>query len=1592
MKKRIFALFLSITLLLSTVVTSVNAEGVNNFTVKVSDTTATAGDNRVAVDILLENNPGIAGFSFCVNYNTEKLVLVESKINIEGGYRVIAQPTGYGVNLAWTGPSGYSKDGKIATLYFNIPKDLTASEGNIDIVYRTGYDSFYDSHEHDIAVNTVNGKISIAALKESDIPSVNIGSVSATFGDTDIVVPITVNNNAGFSGFSFCVNYDTSRLILEDTKILLEGGYKVIGHPEGYAVNIAWTSTDAYIQDGTIAELHFSLKDNANSGKAYINTAFRDGYDSFYNFVNGTEQDIAFDAFSGYVDINNHNFGDWVVTIPATCTATGLKTRTCTDCSKTETVVIPKVAHEYIAVITAPTCTVKGYTTHTCKNCPDYYIDTYVDMIDHTPGEWEQSIAPGCEAKGEEIQKCSVCKTTINTRPVDETGHDFDDWYVAIEAKFNEDGEQRRNCKNCDHFEANRIPKLSESHVCDFTGTEEIIEDATCTENGSKKIYCFEEECGNFEIVEIVAQGHKYGEWYTTLEPTFNEDGEQRRDCNNCNHYETEKLPKLSEGHVCSYTGIEEIIDESTCAQSGSKKVYCSNPSCKKFITVTVDPKPHTGGTWEVSVEATCTDKGIEVIKCISCDTELQSRSIDALGHSWDSGVVIKQPDCLNEGIKTFYCSNCTDTKNEPIAANGHTEGEWIITNSASCTVAGLKEKRCAVCNSLIATEIVPATGHSLGNWYEYKKAEFYTDGEERKDCSNCDYYESRRIPKLSEGHTCSYTGTEEIISNPTCTQVGSKKVYCNNSDCGNYIIAYIEPTGHTEGEWKVVKEATCTVAGSKEKRCVACDSLIDTSTILATGHSLGDWYEYKKAEFHTDGEERKDCSICDYYESRRIPKLSEGHTCSYTGIEEIISNPTCTQSGSMKVYCNDTACGNYITLHIEPTGHTEGEWKVAKKATCTVAGSKEKNCTICNTLIAIESIAATGHSLGNWYEYKKADFNTDGEERKDCSNCDYYESRRIPKLSESHICSYTGIEEIISNPTCTQSGSKKVYCNNPDCGSYITVYIEPTNHTEGEWKLVKEATCTVAGSKEKRCTRCNAPIFTETIPSTGHTLGNWYEYKKAEFHTDGEERKDCVNCDYYESRRIPKLSEGHTCAFIGNEEITLYPTCTQSGSMKVYCSNSDCGNYTIIYIDPTGHVEGEWNITNEATCTTSGSKEKRCTLCKALIATEIILYTGHSYGSWETTQSATCTNPGTEVIKCITCKVVLQSREIAATGHNWNDGVITTQPSHITFGEKTYTCNNCSVTKTEQVAKITEHTYSGWVKVDGDNHKRTCECGSVEIQSHTWDEGVITKQADCLNEGEKTFTCSVCSAKVIELIPTVDHIFSEYIYNNDATEEADGTQTRACTVCGYSETITADGTKLEKVLLDTSTMFTDIKATAWYKQYIDYSVTYGILSGAGNGKMLPNKTMTRAEFVQVLANLAGVDTSNKNIKTGFTDVKSGAWYAPAVKWASENGIVSGVGNGKFSPNANITREQMCSMLVRYVENHLGITLESSVGKKTFADDNKISSWAKDAVYKCQQAGLVNGVSETMFAPKDNATRASVATIMSKFHEQYLRG
>ncbi|MBQ8605155.1 MAG: S-layer homology domain-containing protein, partial [Clostridia bacterium] len=197
-------------------------------------------------------------------------------------------------------------------------------------------------------------------------------------------------------------------------------------------------------------------------------------------------------------------------------------------------------------------------------------------------------------------------------------------------------------------------------------------------------------------------------------------------------------------------------------------------------------------------------------------------------------------------------------------------------------------------------------------------------------------------------------------------------------------------------------------------------------------------------------------------------------------------------------------------------------------------------------------------------------------------------------------------------------------------------------------------------------------------------------------------------------------------------------------------------------------------------------------------------------------------------------------------------------------------------------------------------------------------------------------------------------------------------------------------GVFIEKKLIDSSEKFTDVSKTAWYKDFVDYAVTKEIFGGMSETEFSPDTFMTRAQFVQVLANISKVDTTDKKAETDFSDVKSGAWYAPAVKWAVSNGIAGGMGNGTFEPETKITREQMCVMLVNYVESFKKTKLLTKEVKNEFADDATISNWAKEKVYKCQMADIVNGKDGNLFDPKADATRAQGATIFTQFHKDYI--
>ena len=179
---------------------------------------------------------------------------------------------------------------------------------------------------------------------------------------------------------------------------------------------------------------------------------------------------------------------------------------------------------------------------------------------------------------------------------------------------------------------------------------------------------------------------------------------------------------------------------------------------------------------------------------------------------------------------------------------------------------------------------------------------------------------------------------------------------------------------------------------------------------------------------------------------------------------------------------------------------------------------------------------------------------------------------------------------------------------------------------------------------------------------------------------------------------------------------------------------------------------------------------------------------------------------------------------------------------------------------------------------------------------------------------------------------------------------------------------------------------FTDV-GNHWANGNITFASSRGMFGGIGKNLFSPDTSMTRAMFVQVLANIEYADLSSYSTSR-FVDVQNGIWYMAAVEWAADMSIVSGYGSGRFGPEDKITREQMAAMLTNYVI-YKGYALPSET-TSVFNDETDISSWAFEAVKMIQAAGIVSGRPGNLYDPKGTATRAEVATVFSRFVEVYI--
>ncbi len=179
---------------------------------------------------------------------------------------------------------------------------------------------------------------------------------------------------------------------------------------------------------------------------------------------------------------------------------------------------------------------------------------------------------------------------------------------------------------------------------------------------------------------------------------------------------------------------------------------------------------------------------------------------------------------------------------------------------------------------------------------------------------------------------------------------------------------------------------------------------------------------------------------------------------------------------------------------------------------------------------------------------------------------------------------------------------------------------------------------------------------------------------------------------------------------------------------------------------------------------------------------------------------------------------------------------------------------------------------------------------------------------------------------------------------------------------------------------------FDDLDINLWYHPDTDYVLSGGLMNGTAEKTFAPDENLTRAMLVTVLYRNEGEPTADNG--HSFTDVEKGAYYENAVSWAQQNGVVKGISETEFAPDAPITREQIAAILHRYAQwKGIDVSVGEDTNILSYRDFDMISEYAIASLQWAAGTGLLKGRTETTLNPRDNATRAEIAAILHRFLE-----
>lgn len=1021
-------------------------------------------------------------------------------------------------------------------------------------------------------------------------------------------------------------------------------------------------------------------------------------------------------------------------------------------------------------------------------------------------------------------------------------------------------------------------------------------------------------------------------------------------DCGVMGTYEAAEIPNTALAHKNAIKFVPEV--PATCAAVGVKAHYTCT-LCKKDFkdeAATQDagdltlPKSdtHTYGTITAGHTATCTMDGLTALKqCEVC------------GHK-DGGTVT--------------------------LATGHS---IVIDNAvaATCTTDGKTEgKHCLNCAYVIAQRTTPALGHSYGEWEITTEATEEHPGEMTRTCLNCGTPETETIPQLPPSHTCAKSDTSEDIKPATCDATGLKQYYC---ECGLPFGSpeEIPALGHNAEEQPAVP-ATCTDKGVRHhwkcSRCAKLFSDANATKVLSSAETpvdskahgdenLIDILEIKPTCYTVGWSLGKKCVKCDTITIRPTLKPITHD------LEEISAQAaTCTEKGIVKHWhcksCNKDFEDEKATIlmaeseyTIAPLGHTWGEPEdpandapehsdefgkfVYTKRTCSRAG-----CVDDKVKVRIEEHV---HNEAVYKLVKNADCKKNEHGRREkvytCCNEEYVGADKIEIIDVKTAHNLKRVEGIAA--TCAKEGmTKHLHCS--ICGRNFKTNDawEVLEEISGEVKLAKTTDHDYQVSKdgkktEKKCTKCHKKV-------------------KAQDNTGG--KIDVNNVELPNKVRVHEKEK----------ELDEDREMAESQGQAVIPET----DFTFDEIGLSETLEAEISKGSNVV-------EEKLVLDIGLKANNKVVDNLGSQNIVSQNKEILDELPDDQyLIVPIKIPVNMQGKNdyrvyrLHNGTHTAND-VITTIANY--YGEKIEEIDTIN-----HIIKIKVRKFSEYALVAYEATQPPVVYPDPNPAPSTGGGGGSSSLSIKFNSNGGTVTPDMSvkrGGKVSELpVPTRDgFVFAGWYLDSAFTTPFD-----TDTVINRNYTLYAKWVELgdcEGTVEDNCPClkYYDLDPTMWYHRGVDYVLNRGMMNGVADTQFAPDWDVTRAMLVTVLWRAEGKPAG---ANTTFTDLEDGLYYVDAVKWAAANGVVNGYSDTVFAPNDAITREQFAAIMYRYAKaKGYDVTAGENTNILSYSDYDAISEYAIEAMQYTLGSGLIKGRTETTLNPKDNTTRAEMATILYRF-------